>query len=160
MTEVIFPTMNFGNLVVLTQSLSHVQLCDTMNCSMPGSSILPVCQSMLKFISIKSVMLSNHLILCCPLLLPSIFPSIRVFSNELASHIGWPKYWSIETKTKYWSVSFIISPSIQYSRLISFRMTGLILQSKGLSRIFSSTIPKHQFFDAQHSLWSSSHMHT
>ena len=77
---------------------------------------------MLKFISIESVMLSNHLILCCPLLLPSIFPSIKVFSNELASHIGWPKYWNIETKTKYWSFSVSISPSIKYSGLISFRI--------------------------------------
>ena len=64
--------------------------------------------------SIESVMLSNHLILCCPLLLrPSIFPSIRVFSNELALRIRWPKYWSF---------SFSISPSIEYPGLISFRI--------------------------------------
>ena len=64
--------------------------------------------------SIESVILSNHLILCCPLLLlSSIFPSIRVFSSELALHIRWPKYWSF-------SFSFIISPSSEYSRLISF----------------------------------------
>ena len=69
--------------------------------------------SLLKFISIESVMLSNHLILCHPLLhLPSIFPNIRVFSNLLALHIKWPKYWSF---------SFSISPSNEYSRLISFR---------------------------------------
>ena len=88
------------------------------------------------------------------------FPASGSFPMSWLLNIGRPKYWSLKTKTKYWSVSFIISPSIKYSRLISFRMTGLILQSKGLSRIFSSTIPKHQFFDAQHSLWSSSHMHT
>ena len=71
-------------------------------------------QSLLKLMSIKSVMSSNHLILCCPLLLPpSIFPSIRVFSNESVLHIRWPKYWSF---------SFSINPSNEYSGLISFRM--------------------------------------
>ena len=75
--------------------------------------------SLLKLMSIESVMPSNHLILCRPLLLlPSIFPSIRVFSNELAFHIRWPKYWSF---------SFNISPSNEYSRLISFRMDWLDL---------------------------------
>ena len=70
--------------------------------------------SLLKIISIKSVMPSNHLILCHPLLfLPLIFPSIRVFSNEKVIHIRWPKYWSF---------SFSISPSIEYSGLISFRI--------------------------------------
>ena len=69
---------------------------------------------LLKLMSIESVMLSNHLIFCCPLfLLPSIFPSIRVFSNELVLHIRWPKDWSF---------SFSISPSNEYSGLISFRM--------------------------------------
>ena len=70
--------------------------------------------SFFKLMSIESVMPSNHLILCCPLLLlPSIFPSIRVFSNESALHIRWPKYWSF---------SFSVSPSNEYSELISFRM--------------------------------------
>ena len=70
--------------------------------------------SLLKLMSIESVMPSNHLILCCPLLLlPSIFPSIRVFSSESALHIRWPKYWSF---------SFSISPSNEYSELISFRI--------------------------------------
>ena len=68
---------------------------------------------LLKFMSIELVVLSNHLILCCPLLLPSIFPSIRVFSNELALHITW---------SKYWSFSFSISPSNEYSGLIFFRI--------------------------------------
>ena len=73
---------------------------------------------------------SNHLF-CLPLLLPSIFPSIKVFSNESVLRIRWPMYWSF---------SFSISPSNEHSRLISFRMTGLIsLQSKGLSRVFSNT---------------------
>ena len=76
-------------------------------------------QSLLKLMSIESVMPSNHLVLCHPLLLlPSIFPSIRVFSNELALRIRWPKYWSF---------SFSISPSNEYSGLISFRMDWLDL---------------------------------
>ena len=109
--------------------------------------------SLLKLMSIESVMPSNHLILCLPLLfLHSICPSIRVFSNDSALPIKWPKYWSF---------SFSISPSNEYSGLISFRLTGLILQSKGLSRVFSSTtVQKHQFFGAQPSLWSNFHIHT
>jgi len=93
--------------------------------------------------SIESVTPSNHLILCHPLLLlPSIFPSIRVFSNELALRNRWPKYWSF---------SFNISPSNEHPGLISFRMDWLdLLQSKGLSRVFSNTtVQKHQFFGAQ-----------
>ena len=80
--------------------------------------------------SIESVMPSNHLILCHPLLLlPSIFPSTRVFSNESALCIRWPKYWSF---------SFSISPSSEYPGLISFRINWFdVLQSKGLSRVFS-----------------------
>ena len=96
--------------------------------------------SLLRFISIELVMLSNHLILCYPLLLlPSIFPSIRVFSNESAFRIRWPKYWSF---------SFSISPSNKYSGLFSLGSTDLILQSKGLSGDFRTTIQKHQFFSA------------
>ena len=97
---------------------------------------------------------SNHFILCCPLfLLPSIVPGIRVFSSESVLLIKWPKYWSF---------SFSISPSNEYSGLISLRLTGLIsLQSKGLSRVFSSAIvQKHQFFGVQPSLWSNSHIYT
>ena len=76
-------------------------------------------RSLLKFMSTESVMPSNHLILCCPLLLPpSIFPSIRVFSSESILHIRWPKYWSF---------SFSVSPSNEYSELISFRMDWLDL---------------------------------
>ena len=108
-------------------------------------------RSLLKLMSIESVMPSNHLILCCPLLLPSIFPSIRVVSNESVLRIRWPKYWS-----------FSISPSNEYSRLISLVLTGWIsLQSKGLSRVFSNTtVQKHQFFGTQLSLQSNSHIHT
>ena len=108
-------------------------------------------QSLIKLMFIKSVMPSNHLILCCPLLLPpSIFPSIRVFSKESVLHIRWPKYWNF---------SFNISPSNEYSGLISFRMDWL--QSKGLSRVFVNiTVHKHQFFGAQLCLQSNSHIHT
>ena len=90
------------------------------------------CQNLLKLMSIKSVMPSNHLILCLPLLFPSsILPRIRVFSKESVLPIRWPEYWSF---------SFSISPSNKYSGLISLGLTGLIfLQSKGPSRIFSST---------------------
>ena len=91
------------------------------------------------------VMPSNHLILChLLLLLPSIFPSIRVFSNQSVLCIRW---------TKYWSFSSSISPSNEYSGPISFRMDWISLQSKGLSRVFSNTtVQKHQFFGAQLSL--------
>ena len=108
------------------------------------SSTIP--QSLLKFMSIESMMLSNHLKLCYPLLvLPSIFPSIRVFSNDLAFCIGWLKYWN-----------FSISPSNEYSGLISLRIDWLLsLLSKGLSRVFSSiTVRNHQVFGAQPSLLS------
>ena len=83
----------------------------------------------------------THVILCHAFLLPSIFPSIRVFSDDLALCIRWPKYWSF---------SFSISPSNEYSGLISFGTDWISLQSKGLSRVFSNTtVQKHQFFGAQ-----------
>ena len=108
--------------------------------------------ALIKLMSIESVMPSNHLILCRPLLfMPSIFPSIRVFSNKSALPIRWPKYWSF---------SFSISFSNEYSGLISFRfLIHLIsLQSEGLSRVFSNTtVQKHQFFGAQLSSRSNSH---
>ena len=90
-------------------------LCDPMGCSMPG---LPVQHQLPEFAqTLELVMSSNHVILCCPLLRPpSIFPSIRVFSNESGLHITWPKDWSF---------SFSISPSNEYSGLISFRMDWL-----------------------------------
>ena len=102
--------------------------------------------NLLKLTSIESMMPSNHLILCHPLLLLlSIFPSFRVFSNESVLRIRWPKYWSF---------SFSISPSNEYSDWSPLGWTGWIsLQSKGLSRVFSNTtVQKHQFFGAQLSL--------
>ena len=97
------------------QSLSHVQLFVTLRTAVRQASLsITNSRSLLKLKSIELVMLSNHLILCCPLLLlPSIIPSIRVFLNESVLHIRWPKYWSF---------SFNISPSNEYSGLISFRM--------------------------------------
>ena len=105
------------------QFSSVVQLCLTpcnpMNCSMPGFPVLHYLPSLLKLMSVDLLMPSNHLIVCHPLLLlPSIFPSIRVFSNELVLPIRWPKYWSF---------SFSISSSNEYSGLISFRMDVLDL---------------------------------
>ena len=114
---------------------------------------ITIFQSLLKLTSIKSVMPSNHLIFSYFFLfLPSIFPSIRVFSNESVLCIRWPQYWNF---------SFSISPSNEYSGLIIFR-TGLIsLQSKGLLRVFSNTkVQKHQFFGTQFSSWSNSHIHS
>ena len=102
-------------------------------------------QSLLKLISIKSVMTSNHLNLCHPLLLlPSIFPSIKVFSNESVLCNKWPEYWSF---------SLSISPSNKYSGLISFRIDLLDLLA-GQGRVFSNTtVQKHQFLSTQLSLW-------
>ena len=119
------------NCISSVQSLSHVQLFPTpWTVARQASLSITNSRSLLKLI--ESVMPSNHLILCCPfLLLPSIFLSIRVFSNESALHIMWPKYWS-----------FSISPSSEYSGLIS-------LHSKGLSRVFNTTVRKHPWFCAQ-----------
>ena len=96
---------------------SCLTLCDPMDCSTPGFPS-PSPRSLLKLMSIESIMPSKHLLLCRPLLLPSIFPSLKVFSSESALCIRWPKYWSF---------SFSISPSNEYSGLISFRMDWLHL---------------------------------
>ena len=139
---------------VVVQSLSHVWLC-VIPCTAACQASLSftISWSLLKLMSIESGMPSNHLILCHPLLLlPSIFPSIRVFSNESALHIRWPKYWSLS-----------ISPSNEYSGLISFRTDWFdLLGAQGtLKSLFSSTtVWKHQLFGAQTSLWSYSHMCT
>ena len=109
-------------------------------------------RSLLKLMFIELVMPSNHLILYCSLLLPPlIFPNIRVFSNVSILRIRWPTYWSF---------SFSISPSNEYSGLISLGLISLIsLQSKGHSRVFSNTtVQKHLFFGTQFSLWSNSHI--
>ena len=134
--------------------LSHVRLFVTpWPVAHQASLSFTVSQSLFKLMSIKSVMPSNHLILCHPLLLlPLIFPSIKVFSNELALHIRWPKYWSF---------NFSISPS-NIQNWFPLGLMGFIsLLSKGLSRVFSNTtIQKHQSFSTESSLWSYSHIHT
>ena len=99
---------------MVVQLLSRVQLCNPMEYSLPGFPSFTVSRSLLTFMSVKSVMPSNHLILCRPLLIPpSTFPSIRVFSNESILCMRWPEYWSF---------SFSISPSNEYSGLICFGM--------------------------------------
>ena len=142
------PHWNLRARIVLSsvQSLSHVQLFVTPWIAPHQASLsITNSQSLPKLKSIESVMPSNHLILCHLLLPPSIFPNIRVFSNESALHLKWPKYCSF---------SFSISPSNEYSGLISFRMDWLDLPEvpgtlKSLLQHHSS---KHQFFSAQLSL--------
>ena len=142
-------------LVVIIQSLSHVRLFVTpWTAAHQASLSLTISQSLIKLMSIKSVMPSNHLILCCPfLLLPSIFPSIRVSSGESSLSIRWPKYWV--------SASASGLP-MNVQDWFPLGWTGWIsLQSKGLLRVFSSTtVKKHQFFGAQLSSQSNSHIHT
>ena len=128
------------------QLITHVRLFVTPWTAARQASLSTNSQSLLKLMSIEWVMPSNHLILCPPLLLPpSIFPSSRVFSNESVICNRWPKYWSF---------SFSIRPSNDYSGLISFRMHWLdLLAVQGLSRVFSNTtVQKHQFFHTQLSL--------
>ena len=135
------------------QSLSRVYLFVTPWIAARQASLsITNSRSSPKLTSIKSVMPSSHLILCCPLLLlPPIPPSIRVFSNESTLQMWWPKHWSF---------SLSIIPSKENPGLISFRMDWLdLLAVLGLSRMFSSTT-KHQFFSAQLSSQSNSHIHT
>ena len=138
------------------QSLSRVQLFETPGTAVHKASLsITNSQSLVKLMSIESVMPYNHLILCHPLLLPpSIFPSIRVFSNESVLCIRWPKYWSF---------SISISPSNEHSEFISFRMDWLDLlavQGTLKSLLQQFTVQKHKFFGAQLSLWSNSHIHS
>ena len=151
----IYDIVQFSSVVQL-----YPTLCNPMNLRTPGLPVLHL-QSLLQFMSIELVMLSNHLILCHPLLiLPSIFPSIR-----------WPKYWSFSQL--HWAgslhqVAKVLRVSASASVLpmtiqgwFPLGLTGLIsLLSKGLSRVFSSTtVQKYQFFGAQ-ALWSNFHIHT
>ena len=119
-------------LTVAVQSLSCVRLFVTpWTAACQASLAFTVSWSLLKLTSIELVMPSNHLILSCPLLLPSIFPSIKVFSNESALRIRWPKYWSFSLKAVH---------PMNIQGWFPLGLTGLIfLQSKGLSRVFSST---------------------
>ena len=146
---------DFGAQFSSVQSLSHVRLFATPWIAARQASLsITNSQSSLKLMSIESVMPSSHLILCCPLLiLPPIPPSIRVFSNVSTLCMRWPKYWSF---------SFSISPSNEPQDWSPLEWTGWIsLQSKGLSRVFSiTTVQKHQFFSAQLSSQSISHIYT
>ena len=139
------------------QSLSHVQFLATpWTAAHQGSLSITNSWSSLRLTSIKSVIPSSHLILCCPLLLlPAIPPSIRVFTSESTLRMRWPKNWSF---------SFSIIPSKEIQGLISFRMDWLEVGSPCSpmdSRVFSNTtVQKHQFFSAQPSSQSNSHIHT
>ena len=130
---------------------SCLTLCNPMNCSMPG---FPVHQTLrgCPNSSPSSWWCHPTISSCHPLLPPSIFPRIRVFSNESALRIRWPKYWSF---------SFNISPSNEHSGLISFRMDWLdLLAVQGTLKSLSNSTVQKQFFSAQLSLLSNSHIHT
>ena len=150
------PYMTIGKTTALTivQSLSSLQLFATPRTAARQASLsITNSWSMLKIMSIESVMPSNHLILCCPLLiLHSIFHSIMVISSQSIFLI----------RRQYLNFSISISFSNEYSGLMAFRIDWLVsLESKGLSRVFSNTtFQKHTFFSVQLSLWSNSHMHT
>ena len=137
------------------QSLSCVRLFATPWIAAGQASLsITNSQSLLKLMSIELVMLSNHLILCRPLLLlPPVPPSIRVLSNQSTLRMRWPKYWSF---------SFSIRPSNEHPGWSPLGWIGWIsLQSKGLSRVFSNTtVQKHKFFGTQLSSQSNSHIHT
>ena len=140
---------------VVAQSLSHVSLFATpWTIAHQAPLFSTISRSLLKLMSIELVMPSSHLILCHPLLLlPLIFPSIRVFSNELALRIRWPKCWA--------SASAWVLP-VNLQGWFPLGLTGLIsFQSKGLSRVFlSTTVQKGQFFSTQPSVWTNSHIRT
>ena len=147
------PILNI-NQIRSDQSLSRVRLFATPWIAARQTSLsITNSRSSLKLTSIESVMLCSHLILCRPLLLlPPIPPSIRVFSSESTLRMRWPKYWSL-------SVSIILSKEIP--GLISFRMDWLdLLAVQGTLKISNTTVQKHQFFGAQPTSQSNSHIHT
>ena len=126
---------------------SCLTLCNPMDCSMPGFPVLDYLPEFAQTHVTESIMPFNHLLICLPFLLPSVFPSIRVFSRKQSLHIIWPKYWSF---------SFSISPSNELSVLISFRMTGLIsLLATGLKGLLqhhsskASVLQRSAFFMVQ-----------
>ena len=150
-----------GNMSFVVSAFSSVQLLSRVRLfatpwitPCQASLSITISQSSLRLTSIESMMPSSHLILCRPLfLLPPIPPSIRVFSNESTLRMRWPEYWSF---------SFSIIPSKEHPRLIAFRMDWLdLLAVQGTPRVFSkTTVQKHQFFRAQPSSQSNSHIHT
>ena len=165
LAKLLFPTLSlfclaeavsvqFSSVQFSSLAQSCLTLCNPMNCSMPG---FPVHHQHLKLAQSHVHQVGDAIQPSHPLSSPSPsslnLHSIRIFSNESALRIRWPKYWNF---------SFNISPSNEHPGLISFRMTGWIsLLSKGLSRVFSNTtVQKHQFFGAQLSSQSNSHIHT
>ena len=139
-------------LTVVVQSLSPVLFAAPWTAALQASLSFTVAWNSLKLMPIELVMPPNHLILCCHLFLASIFPRIRIFSNELTVCIRWPNIGASAS-------AFILPVNVQ--GWLPLGLTGWIsLQSKGLSRVFfSTTIWKHQFFGAQPSLWSTSHIY-
>jgi len=148
----LFPTLPISNThiyqeVIVVQLLSHVRHFVTPSTAVCQDSVsFTISQSLLNLMSIESMMTSNHLILCHHLLLPSIFPSIRVFSNEFAYCIRWPKYWSF---------SFSISPSNEYLGMISFSIDCFDLLA--VQETLKSLLQYHNS-KASVSLWSNSHI--
>ena len=138
------PLLDIHPFQFISVAQSCLTLCDSMDCSMPGFPLHTNFWSLLKLMSIESVMPSNHLILCRPLLPLSIFPSIGVFSNESVLHIRWSESWSF-------SFSLSLSPSHEYSGLISSRIDWFdLLAVQGILKKSSpTTVQKHQFFVAQ-----------
>ena len=145
-SDVSFCSVQFSSIAPLC-----LTLCDPMDCSMPGFPVHHQFLELAQILSIKLVMPSNHLILCHPIILqPSIVPSIRVFSNKSLRCIRWPKYWS-----------FSISPSNEYSVLISFRTDWFNLLT--VQGTLKSLLQHHNLKASilRHSaLWSNSHIHT
>ena len=143
------------NFAVVVQSLTHVRFFPTpWTAAHQAFLSFIISWNLLNFMSIESVMISNDLMLCCSfLLLPSIFPSIRVFSNELTLRIRWPNYWS-------YSVSS--SPSDKYSGFISFRIDqfDLLAVQEALKSVLQLQVWKRQFFSTQPSLRSNFHICT
>ena len=143
------------SLTIIVQSLSRVwTLCDSMSAAHQASLSFSIFYSFLKFMCIELVMLCNHLMFFCSLLLsPSIFTSIRVFSNESAVCTKWPKYW------KY---SFSMSPSSEYSGLIPFRIDwfDLLAVQGTLKNLFQHHNLKAAIFGTQPFVWSNSHLRT
>ena len=143
-----------SSVLLFLFNCSVISDCDPTMCSMPGSLCFTISWSWLRLMSIQSVMPSKHLILCCLLFFfPSIFPNIRVLTNESALPIRWPKVWSFNFSIRY---------PMNIHSWFPLGVTGFIFfLSRGLSRLFSSTtIQQHQFFSAQPSLQSSAHIHT
>ena len=156
----IYFTLRFSSIHTVVQFssvqlLSRVQLFATpWTAARQASLSITNYRSLFKLMSIESVMPSNHLILCYPLLLLlSIFPNIRIFTSELAFHIRWPEYFNFSSAPVH---------PMNIQSWFPLGLTGLIsLQSKGLSRVFSNTtVQKPQFFGTQPSSWSNTHIHT